>query len=82
MLVPPFKPTLKAPETKRLKLSYDNCFQICFKFASKINLRRYDVVQRQALTKTNASGSFASPGRAVQVDPIKPHALSDYDINA
>jgi hypothetical protein len=34
----PFKPTLKAPGTKRLKLKYDEPFS---KIAFKFNLRRY-----------------------------------------
>ena len=41
MQVDPFKPTLKAPGTKRLKLTYDEPVS---NFAFKFNLRRYRVV--------------------------------------
>jgi hypothetical protein len=41
--VDPIKPTLKAPGTKRLKLTYD---QLLATFAFKFNLRRYSQVPR------------------------------------
>ena len=41
MQVDPLKPTLKAPETNRLKLEYQKMLS---SFAFKFNLRRYNVV--------------------------------------
>jgi hypothetical protein len=38
--VDPFKPTLKAPETERLKLK---CEELLSDYAFKFNLRRYTV---------------------------------------
>ena len=40
----PIKPTLRAPGTKRLKLSYDGSLS---KFAFKFNLRRYTMYADQ-----------------------------------
>jgi len=54
------KPKLKAPRTKRLKLSYDVPPS---NFACKFNLRRYS---------QSADPIHAFHGRAVQDDPIKP----------
>jgi hypothetical protein len=50
MHVDPFKPTLKAPGTKRLKLDYDKSVS---NFAFKFNLRGYSTGQtREALRAT------------------------------
>ena len=84
----PIKPTLKAPETKRLKLNYDVTLS---KFAFKFNSRRYTEVKAgkadqavPAVTALNLENMFAASatGRAVQVDPIKPNVESDYGIRA
>ena len=54
VLVHPIKPTLKAPETKRLKLKYVTLHST---FAFKFNLRRYntdfvlDLVRRCRLNR-------------------------------
>ena len=42
--VDPIKPTLNPPRTKRLKVKHDKLLSICFNFALKINLRRYNGV--------------------------------------
>jgi hypothetical protein len=42
--IDPIKQTLKAPGTKRLKLTHDELLSICFNFALNFNLRRYIMV--------------------------------------
>jgi len=56
-------PKMKPPGTKRLKLEYDGPPS---NFAFKFNLRRYNVVVR------DETRPISDPGRAVQVDRIKP----------
>jgi len=68
--VDPIKPLLKAPGTKRLKLKHGEQLS---NFAFKFNLRRYSPVQQQrAAESAVALALLTGPGRAVQVDPIKP----------
>ena len=57
--VDPIKPTLKAPETKRLKLNYDGPLSNC---AFNFNLRRYNVVDK---TQGNAGGWGGIRGRGL-----------------
>jgi hypothetical protein len=60
--VDPIKPTLNAPETKRLKLDYDEPLS---NFAFKCNLRRYTMAPRNS---TGAPPGSSSPGRAATGD--------------
>ena len=53
-----------------------NCFQICFKFAFKFNLRRYSV------DDSAAPAPAADQGGAVQVGPIKTRVESAYGVSA
>jgi hypothetical protein len=54
--IDPIKPTLKAPGTKRLKLNMSSCFQFCYNFAFKYNLRRYTKAHTELLAAERAAG--------------------------
>ena len=60
MQVDPFKPTLKAPGSKRLKLKY---VKLLSSFAFKFDSRRY--IQ-------NLRNKIHTASRAVRVEPIHP----------
>ena len=57
--VDPFKPKLKPPGTKRLKLKYD---ELPSNFAFKFNLRRYS--EGSKTIPCNAVGDFSIAGHA------------------
>jgi hypothetical protein len=67
--VDPVKPTLKAPGYMHLKLRDDGPVS---KLGFKSNLRRYTPAMSSGRKsrRSSTSGSVATPGRAVQVDPI------------
>ena len=61
------KPTLKPPESKRLKLEHE---KVLSNFAFNFNLRRYTQPVRAGQI-LHARGGVRE-GRAVQVEPMKP----------
>jgi hypothetical protein len=62
VLVDPIKPTLKAPETKRLKLKYD---ELLSPFAFNFNLRRYSTASNAAHLLLELLGQHPAMRRVV-----------------
>jgi hypothetical protein len=74
--VEPIKPTSKAPGIKRLKPQHE---KLLSKFAFNFNLRHYSMDRdaaagvRDRLRDARFAAQDDAPGRAVQLDPIKPN---------
>jgi len=74
--VDPFKPTLKAPGIKRLKL---NCDQSLSSFAFKFNLRRYSVVRNAgALCAMCQLGTAFAAWRALRTNDLRQRKAGPY----
>jgi hypothetical protein len=68
--VDPIKPKLKAPGTKRLKLTYD---QLLSSFAFKFNLRRYNKVFE--VPELRVLGQDLEVGQTLNPNPV-PYTLN------